>query len=96
MYKSLEALTVKMGIITASKLGAGPGTKKLARQAAETGVVLENVLMGIIKKLYARAVTLTAAIVGTMACQERKKFFLDLLDSIHQKKLRLVWLRERV
>ena len=27
LYESLEALTVKMGIITASKLGAGPGTK---------------------------------------------------------------------
>ena len=31
LYKSLEALTVKMGIITASKLGAGPGTKKVSK-----------------------------------------------------------------
>ena len=87
---------MKMGIIKTSKLGAGPGTKKLARQVAKTGVVLENVLMGIIKKLYARAVTLTAAIIDSTVSQEKKGFFLDLLDSIHQKTIRLLWLREHV
>ena len=67
LYKSLETLTMRMGIIKTSKLGAGPGTKKLANQVAETGVVIKNVLMGIIKKLYARAVTLTTATIDSTA-----------------------------
>ena len=90
LYESLEALSVKMGIITASTLGAWPGMKKLARQVAETGVILESVLMGIISKLYAWAVTLTAAIIGSTVSQEKKGFFLDLSDSIHQKTIRLL------
>ena len=50
----------------------------------------------IISQLYTRAVALTATIIGTTACEGRKERSLDLLDSIHQKTLRLVWLRERV
>ena len=78
----------------AGKLGAGPGTKKLARQVAETGVVMENMLMSIIKKLNARAVTLTTTTIDNTANQERKGFFLDLLDSIHQKTTRLLILHK--
>ena len=48
LYESLETLSVKMGVMTVSTLGAGRGTKKLARQVAETSVIFEDVLMGII------------------------------------------------
>ena len=79
-----------------SKLRAGPGTKKLARQVAETGIVMENVLMDTIKRLYTRAVTLTTAAIDKTESQERKGFFLDLLDSIHEKTTRLLLVRERM
>ena len=57
---------------------------------------MENVLMGIIKKLYAGAFTLTTAAIDKTESQERKGFFLDLLDSIHEKKTRLLLVRERM
>ena len=94
LYESLETLSVKMGLIKVSALGAGSGMKKIARQLAETSVIFEDVMMGIIRQLYAQAVTLTATIIGTTACEGRKERSLDRLDSIHQKTLRLVWLRE--
>ena len=31
LYESLETLSVKIGVMAASTLGAGPGTKKVAR-----------------------------------------------------------------
>ena len=78
------------------KLGAGPGSKKLARQVAETGAIMENILMDTIKRLYARAVTLTTAAIDIAESQEREGFLLDLIDSIHEKTTRLLLVRERV
>merc|ERR1711867_108130 len=92
----LEALTVRMGIMETGKLGAGPETKKLVRQVAETGVVMENMLMDTIKRLYAQAVTLTTAATDKTESQERKGFLLDLLNSIHEKTTRLLLVRERM
>ena len=65
LYESLETLLVKMGLIKVSALGAGPGMKKIARQLAETSVIFEDVMVGIISQLYARAVSLTATITGS-------------------------------
>ena len=96
LYMSLETLTVRMGIMETGKLRAGPGTKKLARQVAETGAIMENMLMDTIKRLYARAVTLTTAAIDKTESQERKGFLLGLLDSIHEKTTRLLLVRERV
>ena len=96
LYISLETFTVRMGIMKTGKLGAGPGSKKLARQVAETGAIMENILMDTIKRLYARAVTLTIAAIDKTESQERKGFLLDLIDSIHEKTTRLLLVREHV
>ena len=73
LYESLETLSVRAGLMKESALGAGPGTKKLANQIAETNVVFKDVIVGILSQLYAQAVSLTVTITGSVARQGIKE-----------------------
>ena len=76
LYISLEILTVRMGTMKTGKLGAGPGSKKLARQVAETVNLKELINSWRKKTMYIR-------IEGDINLSDKNKFIGDHPLIIH-------------
>ena len=51
LYKSLEVLSGKAGLIKKGVLRAGPGAKKLATQIIDTRIELEEIVLDILNQL---------------------------------------------
>ena len=96
LYESMEVLSRKAGLMKESSLRAGPGTKKLATQIAETRITFEDIILDILNQLYVQAMSLdiTINILRSVEHQGIRERSLDLLESLHLRILRLVWLRE--
>ena len=96
LYKSMEVLSGEAGLIKEGSFRAGPGTKKLATQILDTRIALEEIILDILNQLYVQATSLniTIDILRREEHQEIRERSLDLLDSVHSRILRFIWLRE--
>ena len=91
LYESMEVFYRKAGLMKESSLRAGPGTKKLATQIAETRITFEDIILDILNQLYVQAMSLdvTTRVMRSVEHQGKRESSLDLLDSLHLRILRL-------
>ena len=98
LYKSLEVLSGRAGLLKRGALGAGPSTKMLASSIKDTKTKLEEIVLDMLNQLYVLATSLDITI-NVLRREEHegiRERSLDLLESVNTRILRLIRLRERL